>query len=181
MALIIEDGTGIEDANSYVTLAEFIDFASLRGVTLPVEASDQEILLIKASDYLLMFEGDYQGKRKSSTQALSFPRLGLIINCDPYADDKIPQAVKNAQMQAGLEASKGVDLSPSTVKYPVYREKIEEAVERQFMTPRQLSTTPDGSFFSPEFPKVDAFIFPVLRGNECPGTESGAWLKAVRI
>lgn len=181
MALIIEDGTGKSDAQSYVTVTELRAFATMRGVTLPPEEASVEVLLVKASDYLLSLESEYQGHRVNSDQALSFPRTGLTINCEPFADDAIPLAVKNAQMQAAIEASSGVDLSPSTTKYPLYREKIEGAVERQFMTPRQLSTTPDGSFFTPSFPKVDAFIFPVLRGNECPGANEGAWLKAVRI
>lgn len=181
MALIIEDGTGKEDSQSYVTAAELRTFATLRGVTLPVDDSEVEPLLVMGLDYLGTYEGNLQGRRKNPAQALSFPRVGLTVNCAPYADDKIPQAVKNAQMQAALEIFAGTtDLNPSTTTFPVYREKV-DSIERQFMTPRQLSTTPDGSGFTPIYPKIDSFMFPVLQGNECPGTGVEGITRSLRI
>ena len=52
MSLIVEDGTGLPDANSYCDLDEIRSYAADRGVAL---SSDDAIIIafaIKATDYL---------------------------------------------------------------------------------------------------------------------------------
>ena len=73
--IIIEDGTNVEGANSFVTVEECRAFAEARGLTLPVDDSDVEILLIKAVDYLNSIENRFQGHRYfySDGQNLCFP------------------------------------------------------------------------------------------------------------
>ena len=46
MALIIEDGSIVSGANSFVTAAEMVAYASLRGVTIPASTTTQEQQLI---------------------------------------------------------------------------------------------------------------------------------------
>src|SRR5690606_27567583 len=169
MVLIIEDGSGKENSNSYTSVQELEAFAALRGVALP---SSKEELLVKAADYISFREPEFQGSRKNPVQALAFPRKGLTINCEAFPDDQIPPQVKKAQLQAALEIVKHQDLSPSQMNSPVHRERVEGAVDRTFMTPRQLSTRPDGSGFTPRFPKIDAYLFFVLKGNECPADQT---------
>ena len=53
MALIIEDGSIVEDANSFTTDAEFVAYADARGYTLPDTESVRDQLQIKAMDYLI--------------------------------------------------------------------------------------------------------------------------------
>lgn len=174
--IIIEHGEGKENANSFVTEDELRDFATLRGVALPDSVDD---LLVKSADFLTIREPEFQGSRKKPEQALSFPRKGLTINCEPFPDDKIPPQVKKAQLQAVLEILEHEDLSPGLLEPPVLREKA-AIVERQFMTPRQTSLRPYGESFQPEFPKVEAHLFFVLKGNECPGAP-GLSLRLVRV
>ena len=50
MALVIEDGSRVAGANSYVTLAEARAFASARGVTLSAVDATLEPFVIKAFD-----------------------------------------------------------------------------------------------------------------------------------
>lgn len=179
MALVIEDGSGLPDASSFATVAELEAFALARGITLPAEEADKEVLLVKGADYLILRESEFQGARTKDNQALPFPRESLVINCKAFPDDAIPAHVKLAQMQAAVEASKAKNgLSPAFLTAPVVKEKV-DVVERQYMTPRQMSTRPDGSVFQPLFPQIDAYLFPLLRGNECPG--KGQYLKLERI
>ena len=49
MALIIEDGTGKADAESYATAADFADYGTLYGVTVPDTEAEQEALLRQAA------------------------------------------------------------------------------------------------------------------------------------
>ena len=71
MALVVEDGTGLANATSFVSRADYIAFAVARGVTIADdEAADVE--LVKAMDYLLT--RCYRGDAKTGDQALPFPR-----------------------------------------------------------------------------------------------------------
>lgn len=102
MALIIEDGTIVADANSYVTVAEIQAFASLRGLTLPATDAEVEILAIKAMDYLLSLEDHYQGFRVNSEQPVSFPRESVYIY-GFYIGQVIPKQLKLAQSQLAFD------------------------------------------------------------------------------
>jgi ABC-type hemin transport system ATPase subunit len=104
MALVIEDGTQIENANSYATDAEFSAYAAARNFTIPALEADRDVLMIKAMDYLADMESEMKGVRVSSSQAVSYPRsdvltYGFIVN-----SDAIPQSLKNAQMEAAIAA-----------------------------------------------------------------------------
>lgn len=104
MALIIEDGSNIENANSFATLAECRAFAAGRGLTLPTEDVDVEILLVTAADYLNSLEAHFQGFRYfySDSQPLCFPRED-IYEFDRYIGGEIPDALKNAQCQLAVD------------------------------------------------------------------------------
>ena len=49
MALVIEDGSGKADADSFATAAELAQFATDYGFTIPAGTADQEALLRRAS------------------------------------------------------------------------------------------------------------------------------------
>ena len=51
MALIVEDGTGIANANSYVSEQELADYLSARGLSVPEDANPVA-LIIRAMDYV---------------------------------------------------------------------------------------------------------------------------------
>ena len=104
MAFIVEDGTGLSDANSYASVQEYRDYAELRNidVTLELDATIQGYL-INATDYVeLTYE--YIGEALTDTQMLSFPRL---VNDE---DIGLPTKVINATIELALEGSNGSDL-----------------------------------------------------------------------
>lgn len=170
MALVIEDGTGKADSNSYVEVSEAQAYATARGITLPADES----LLIKAMDYLEAQRARYQGaKTNPGVQALQWPRTGVILDCS-YAlpDNVIPVELKNAQMQLALEVFAGNTLLPSSDGRVVKREKV-DVIEREFMTGSDLGT---GGLPSPSFPAVEALLAPLFAA--CGG---GFGLRSVRI
>ena len=102
MALVVEDGSGKTDAESYIDL-EFADtYHTDRGNSAWAEASDseREQALRKAADYI---DSAYRfvGFRKSADQSLAWPRQSAV---DPAgrAIDVVPSAVKQAQAVAAL-------------------------------------------------------------------------------
>lgn len=98
MALIIEDGSIVANADSYVTVAEIRAYADKRGFDVPVADATVEQLAILAIDY--MQSKKYIGNLVEAGQALAFPRRDII----DLADDVIPQAIKNAQIELAIAA-----------------------------------------------------------------------------
>ena len=120
MALVVEDGTGVEGANSYLTVAELRAFAGDRGLTLPTD-SEVEKLLVKATDYLEL--KSYIGDRASDNQGLSWPRTQTA---NPYwqYDDLIPTKLKTAQSLLAVEAMNG-ELTQATRPNEYIQTKID--------------------------------------------------------
>lgn len=172
MALVIEDGTGLTDATSYVTAEELRAYAAARGLTLSDDDALVEPLAIQAMDYLEAMRGRYQGRKTfPGVQALQWPRTGVVLDCDYLLPDNIiPRELKAAQMQLAVEAFSGLSLLPSSDGRVVKREKV-DVIETEYMTGKDL----DG-VGRPSFPAVDALLEPLF--NACGG---GFFLKTVRV
>lgn len=100
MAFLVETGTYIQNANSYVTVADFKTFAADRSIAIPTPDTALEALLIAAAEHLSSY--DWRGSPVSSEQILSWPRTGAT--CFGAAQDVlIPERVKQAQMHTALE------------------------------------------------------------------------------
>lgn len=124
MAIIVEDGSIIENANSYVDTATFEAYAAARGITL---TGDSEQLLIQAMDYI---EGlSFQGRKSTQDQPLQWPRYGVIIDGYHVDSDVIPQELKNGQMQTAIAIDQGqsplAPISQSAVRKKVGSIEIE--------------------------------------------------------
>jgi hypothetical protein len=76
MPFLVEDGTGLEDSNSYVDLAFVDDYFNLRGVEEWAGVAEaKEIHLIKGSDYADQRWGNrLLGSPLLTTQAMAVPR-----------------------------------------------------------------------------------------------------------
>ena len=100
--LIIEDGTGVANANSYVTDAEYKAYANLRGKAVAATQPERETFLILAMDYIESHRKQFQGTKTDYTQSLQWPRVAVEIDDYSVASDSIPQELKSAQMEAAL-------------------------------------------------------------------------------
>jgi len=120
--LVIEDGSGKANSNSYVTEAELTTYATDRGVTLTAaDDAAKAILLIQAMDYIesLNFKGD----KATESQALQWPRVGVMIDGYYVDSDEIPELLKQAQMENAIGIDSGVNPLAN-----VPRETIKEKV-----------------------------------------------------
>lgn len=114
MSLIIENGEGLSNSESYVDV-DYVDAYFLkRGINEWASLTNREQLIIRAMDYI---ENNYtyQGTKLISTQALQFPRL---INGETI----YPIALKNAVCELALKSNEE-DLSADTDKTTI-REKV---------------------------------------------------------
>ncbi len=105
MTLVVEDGTGVVGANSYVSVSYANSYFSTRGVTTWTGTdSAKESLLIKAFDWLE--QQSYLGTRfYPDVQTSSFPRQGIYI--DNVEQAPIPEKLKYAQCELALNAKSG--------------------------------------------------------------------------
>jgi hypothetical protein len=98
--IIVEDGTIVAGANSYVTAQEVQDYADLRGIDYPCETELNQNI-IKATDYLQ--SRCYRGEQVDpGVQPLLWPRQYVYIYNQEITSDSIPQQLKNAQIELAL-------------------------------------------------------------------------------
>ena len=110
MALVVEDGTGLSNANAYVSVAEVTTYAGDRGLTFTT-GNPAEQAITKTTDYIdSAFK--FLGVRKSATQALAWPRSGVTDRFEGYAipDNSIPNALKKAVCELAVKVAAGIVL-----------------------------------------------------------------------
>jgi hypothetical protein len=120
MPLLLEDGTGVEGANSYISVADLRTFANDRGTPFPAELSPDTAnitlftpFLILACDYLETMRDKFRGFPVFQQQPLTWPRQDVWVEWTLLDKTVIPQGVKNAQAALVLQQLSGIALQPS--------------------------------------------------------------------
>lgn len=107
--LIVEDGSCVADANSFVTLEEAVKYQASHGRKewLELTKAEQIASLIKGTQYVdNLFT--WKGRRKYETQVLAFPRVPRfpkphLLDFDGFDyTGKIPQKIKDAVCEAAF-------------------------------------------------------------------------------
>lgn len=161
VTLVVEDGTIVTGANSFVTETEIVNYALARGVTLPFSTEpDQDavaVLGIKAADYLRIMP--WRGELVSASQPMPWPRKNMS-GIPTFPENAVPPAVKEAQLQLSLLVNNGVELIPTSsgVGYLV-KEKI-GPIENVYSEKVGVST--DGL---PILPGIKGLLDPWLLGD----------------
>ena len=102
--IVVETGTGLTTANSYVSEADLATYASDRGITLTGTAA---VLIIQAMDYLE--SKNFIGTKADIDQALQWPRYGAEIDNYYVDSDVIPKLLKEAEMEICIAIDGGVN------------------------------------------------------------------------
>lgn len=136
MALIIEDGTGKVDAESYVTIAEINDYAAKKGASFPIAGAAEsaaEAAARRATSWLDGFYADrFPGRPTRQEQALEWPRSEVEWRGSILGSDVIPAPIKRACCEAAIrELASPNSLSPDVVQSErVVRSKVGELEEQ---------------------------------------------------
>lgn len=157
MALVIENGSLVPGANSFVSVAEVRAFAEARASILSADDSAIEAACIRSVDYLETLRGEFKGEKVSGTQALQWPRLGVLIDNFEISSEEIPAVLKSAQCQLAIESANGLDLMPSGDGREVIREKV-DVLETEY-------APGSGANPQPALSKAKALIAPLLRNG----------------
>lgn len=105
MALMVEDGTGLEEAEAYVSLADHKTYWAKRGVTLSDTYSDEqlEVGLRKGFQYINSHKWRYKGCTLTGPQAGEFPRENLT-DWNGRVVTGVPRQVKEANNELALKS-----------------------------------------------------------------------------
>jgi hypothetical protein len=154
MVLVIEDGSGVAGANSYIDVTAARAYASARGLSLPAADADVEVLLIKAMDFIEAFRTEFQGLKTDAAQALQWPRTGATLDGYEVASDTIPTVLASAQAQLAADANLQ-ELMPTGTGREVVMEKV-DVISVQYT--ESGDTNPQ-----PIFTKAEALLKPLLK------------------
>lgn len=115
MALIVETGSGLTNSESYASEAYADAYHENRGNAAWDGVADKEAALRKATDYMVQrYNGLWQGLRVNSTQALDWPRVGVIANGYYVLSSIVPAQVANACAELALRSLSGPLLADLT-------------------------------------------------------------------
>lgn len=163
VTLIVEDGTGVANANAYDTFENVSAYFESRGyvwATSPVE-DDQFTAIIRGTAALDALYGSRLGGKKVNgrEQSLLFPRTGLEdAECEEIADDVVPIEWKRASYElAWREYNEPGSLTPDYVQTA---RTVSETLGPLSVTYAQSSG--GASDAQPVLPLVDKILEPLL-------------------
>lgn len=169
MSLIVEDGTGLATAESYisVTAADTYFLNRNNAVWAALQTPAKEAALRKATDYMLQaYRVRWAGMRNVATQALDWPRRYVPNRDVPqmygpspafYDFTSVPVTVANACAELALRAS-AADLSPD----------LTAQVKSESVGPISVVYA-DGARQDTHYKAIDAMLAPFLKaGGQMP-------------
>lgn len=155
MALVVEDGSGLPDAEAYCSAADADEFHATRGnaawAARSTEAKEQA-LRRATDDMLQQYSGRWKGERISASQALDWPRDGVVIDGFELRSDEVPAAVVRACAELALRALSGA-LTPD--EGPGVKSKTVGPIEIVYQ---------DGARDEKRYLAVENLLRPYLRG-----------------
>lgn len=164
MALVTEDGTGLADAESYISVADATAYHAARGnAAWTALASDtvREQALRKATDYMgQTYRDRWAGNRVSTTQALDWPRYDVPRRDLPgdsyyayYASDAVPAEIVRACAELALRAAAGDLVEDEDQRISAVSAGSVSVTFQQGSSPRK------------QYPAIDGLLRPLLKSG----------------
>ncbi len=149
MAIVVETGSIVNGANSYVSETELTTYAIARGITL---VGDEEELLINAMDYIESLA--FIGLKWTRDQDLKWPRSDVWIDGYYIDSDTIPNELKNGQMAVAIAVDQG-NGPLKTIDRQTKRERVGE-LEVEYM---------DGSSSTPIVRTINSSLAKLMKNG----------------
>jgi hypothetical protein len=169
MSLIVENGQGLANAESYISVADADTYHSNRGNAswASLTTTVKEQLLRKATDYMeQVYRLDFLGYRHTEEQALSFPRdevqrrdYTYLNQFSFYPNDTVPVELQQACASLALKTV-GLDLAPDIARI-TKREKV-AALEIEYDSTKPAYV---------KYRSIDNLLAPFLNSTSGTGRE----------
>lgn len=166
MALIVEDGSIVAGANTYVSDATYVAYAASRGYTIGATEAEREIELFNGMDFIESHRDQFKGLKVSQGQDTQWPRYSVYLDGFQLDSNVIPIELKRAQMEASV-LSRTTSLTPSGAIQNVQSESIGEL---------SVSYYSGGSYQTVQMKNVDQFLDCLLNVGG-----PGGKMRAVRV
>lgn len=157
ITIIVEDGTVVPNANSFVSLVDARTSAELLGLTL---SDDDETANAQLTQGYYQLKRSYQNRLQgcpvSREQTGIFPRVGVYADCFPVPSDEIPQEVINAQLCYSDSINKGSSVNDTSQTQVVKSQSLDGVGSKTFMDGSRPNTTPS-------VPGVTQWLQPYMR------------------
>lgn len=116
MALIVEDGSGLSTAESYVSVAECDTYFAALGNETWADVENKEAALRKATQYIDS-QYRFRGDKGSIAQALSWPRFSVEYDGYAFPANEIPKRLKSATCELALKSASADLLADVSAQY----------------------------------------------------------------
>lgn len=167
MALIVEDGTGLANAESYISVAAFKAYCDAHGLSYADKTDTQiEQALRRATQWIdATYSVRFNGNRINSDQALMWPMSGLVDRSGyAIANDAVPRQIVSATAEAGArELATPQSLSPDIVPGEIVKREKFDKVEFEYAI-----GSGGASVMAPELMVIDgilAALFPMTKSR----------------
>lgn len=173
VTLIVEDGSGLPNANSYCDLDYALEYCTMKGYSNwhSLSENEQKVFLIRGTDFVDNFF-NWKGRRCKSSQSMAFPRVE-IYDDDRYEVRGIPDKLKKACIEAAFLNSNSDSDSLFTTKDEngaVKRQKV-DSLEVEYFNNQQTS---DNANSSVDYTSLYDVLNKLLKGLYKTGNEGGS-------
>jgi len=142
MTIIVEDGSNIAGANSYVSLIDARAILIPLGQDLDIDDAIAEQQILNATRYIEAFRARFQGWKSDNGQSMQWPRSGVIIDGSSIGSDVIPQDLIDAQVFAAYENAQGQILQSSSSGRSLASEEIVRGVKDSYFNTGAVEGSP---------------------------------------
>lgn len=160
MAIVIEDGSGLSTAEAYISVADADAYHEARGNTAWTELSGdvlKEQALRKAADFMVQrYRTKWKGVRTKSTQALDWPRSGVVteqvldasvvvptvadVDSHIIPSNVVPVDIQRANAELALR-SISADLNPDLSRADDVKKEKVDVIEVEYKDSARTGTT----------------------------------------
>lgn len=161
MSIVVETGSGLSNANAYVSVADADARHAAAGFTnwATLNTTEKEQAIVRATVYMEQaFRNRWKGTRLKREQALSWPRYGATVDGFDLPSNEVPADITNACADLALKAAAG-DLAPD-LERGLIRKKI-GPIEKEWDRNSPQAT---------RYRNVDMALAPYLKGSSSMAT-----------
>lgn len=136
MRLVVERGTGRNNANSYIDTADVGEYLpSAMYKKFSELSADEQIDCIVTASLFIDYAFNWKGQQKTLEQGLNWPRVNAFFQGHNVPDDFIPLQIKKASaMAVSLILKFGLSVFQKTNEAQVKKEKLGQLETEYFET-----------------------------------------------
>lgn len=164
MSIVVEDGTGLPNATSYVDVDYAVAYAAQYNKEF--DADDDNSLAVASQSLDLIYGKLYRGTQLTPEQGLRFPRTSFIDG-NGFSRDGIPVELMKATVEAAILTQSGVVLVSNPSRDGVMTRKTSKVGDLE-----QTFEWADTATSTSELTQVTLMLSPLIQSNTTQGIQT---------